>query len=129
VNRDFRTRHPATRGKALVLRFAGVQMLAASVIALGVGLMSGWPASQAALAGGAVVAMGNVIFGWRLFAPGIAPAARIARAMWLGEGLKWLWVVVAVWLALMVAELAPLPFFLGLVAAQVGFWVGIAFLR
>lgn len=129
MNRDFRTRHPATRGKALVLRFAGVQMLAASVIALGVGLMSGWPASQAALAGGAVVAMGNVIFGWRLFAPGIAPAARIARAMWLGEGLKWLWVVVAVWLALMVAELAPLPFFLGLVAAQVGFWVGIAFLR
>jgi F0F1-type ATP synthase assembly protein I len=104
-------------------------MLAASVIALGVGLMSGWSASQAALAGGAVVAMGNVIFGWRLFAPGIAPAARIARAMWLGEGLKWLWVVVAVWLALMVAELAPLPFFLGLVAAQVGFWVGIAFLR
>ena len=113
----------------MVLRFAGVQMLAASVIALGVGLMNGWPASQAALAGGAVVAMGNVIFGWRLFAAGIAPAARIARAMWLGEGLKWLWVVVAVWLALMVAELAPLPFFLGLVAAQVGFWVGIAFLR
>lgn len=121
--------HPATRGKALVLRFAGAQMLAASVIALGVGLFSGWTAVQAALAGGAVVAMGNVIFGWRLFAPGVAPAARIARAMWLGEGLKWLWVIVAVWLALTVAELAPLPFFLGLVAAQIGFWLGIAFLR
>jgi F0F1-type ATP synthase assembly protein I len=121
--------HHATRGKALVLRFAGVQMLAAAAVALGVGLISGWAATQAALAGGAVVAMGNVIFGWRLFAPGIAPATHIARAMWLGEGLKWLWVIVAVWLALTVAELAPMPFFLGLVAAQIGFWLGIAFLR
>ena len=76
-----------------------------------------------------MVAVGNVIFGWRLFVSGIAPAARIARAMWLGEGLKWLWVVLAVWLALIAAELQPLPFFLGLLAAQVGFWLGIPFLR
>lgn len=120
---------PASRGKALVLRFAAIQMLAALVIALGVGVFSGWSAVQAAVAGGAVVAVGNVIFGWRLFTPGVAPAARIARAMWLGEGLKWLWVVLAVWLALTTANLAPLPFLLGLLAAQVGFWLGIAFLR
>ena len=104
-------------------------MLAASVVALGVGVFSGWSAVQAAVAGGAVVAVGNVIFGWRLFAPGVAPAARIARAMWLGEGLKWLWVVLAVWLALTTANLEPLPFLLGLLAAQVGFWLGMAFLR
>ena len=121
--------NPVTRGKALVLRFAGVQMLAASIAAPGVSLFGGWAAFQAALVGGAVVAVGNVIFGWRLFAPGIAPAARIARAMWLGEGLKWLWVLLAVWLALIAADLQPLPFFLGLLAAQVGFWLGIAFLR
>ncbi len=121
--------HPAARGRALVLRFAVVQMLAASMIALGMGVFSGWTAVHAALAGGGVVAVGNVIFGWRLFAPGVAPAAQIARAMWLGEGLKWLWVVLAVWLALTTADLAPLPFLLGLVAAQVGFWLGIAFLR
>jgi F0F1-type ATP synthase assembly protein I len=124
-----REQGPVSRGKALVLKFAGAQMLAALLAALGVGMFSGSAAFQAALAGGAVVAVGNVIFGWRLFAPGIAPAARIARAMWLGEGLKWLWVVLAVWLALTAADLLPLPFFLGLLAAQVGFWLGIAFLR
>jgi F0F1-type ATP synthase assembly protein I len=124
-----RDQGPVSRGKALVLKFAGAQMLAALLAALGVGMFSGSAAFQAALAGGAVVAVGNVIFGWRLFAPGIAPAARIARAMWLGEGLKWLWVVLAVWLALTAADLLPLPFFLGLLAAQVGFWLGIAFLR
>jgi hypothetical protein len=49
--------------------------------------------------------------------------------MWVGEGLKWLWVVLAVWLALGVVKLMPLPFLLGMLAAQVGFWIGVAFLR
>ena len=124
-----REQGPVSRGKALVLKFAGAQMLAALLAALGVSMFGGSAAFQAALAGGAVVAVGNVIFGWRLFAPGIAPAARIVRALWLGEGLRWLWVLLAVWLALTAADLLPLPFFLGLLAAQVGFWLGIAFLR
>ena len=59
----------------------------------------------------------------------IAAAPRIARAMWAGEGLKWLWVVLAVWLALGVAEMVPLPFLLGMLAAQVGFWIGVAIFR
>lgn len=104
-------------------------MLAAAVIGAGAALWGGGAALQAALAGGAIVAVGNVIFGWRLFAPGVAPAAQIARALWLGEGLKWLWVVLGVWLSLTVADLAPLPFLLGLVAAQIGFWLGVAVLR
>jgi hypothetical protein len=49
--------------------------------------------------------------------------------MWVGEGLKWIWVVLAVWLALAVAGLAPLPFLLGMLAGQVGFWIGVAYLR
>jgi hypothetical protein len=49
--------------------------------------------------------------------------------MWAGQGLKWLWVVTAVWLALGVMALSPLPFLLGMLVAQAGFWVGIAFLK
>ena len=37
--------------------------------------------------------------------------------------------VVAVWLALDVSDLAPLPFLLGMLAGQVGFWVGVAFIK
>ncbi len=120
---------PVFRGKRLVSRFAALQFAVAAVVAVGAGIGSGGPAALAALAGGAVVATGNLLFGWRLFAPGIAAAPRIARAMWVGEGLKWLWVVLAVWLALGVVKLAPLPFLLGMLAAQVGFLIGVAWLR
>lgn len=120
---------PVSRGKRLVSRFAALQFASAATVAAGAGLVSGGSASRAALAGGAVVATGNLLLGWRMFAPGVAAAPRIARAMWAGEGLKWLWVVVAVWLALGVMSLEPLPFLLGMLAAQAGFWVGVAFFR
>jgi F0F1-type ATP synthase assembly protein I len=114
----------------LVLRYAGVQMACAAVVAVGALALSGpgarLGAAVSALAGGLIVALGNVVFGWRLFAPGIAPAGTLARAWYVGEVLKWLWVGFALWAALSPAQLAPLPLLLGLVAAQVGFWIGLA---
>lgn len=120
---------PVSRGKRLASRYAALQLAAAAAVAVGAAVMSGGPAARAALAGGVVVAAGNLLFGWLLFAPGAASAPRIARAMWAGQGLKWLWVVTAVWLALGVMTLSPLPFLLGMLAAQAGFWVGMAFFR
>ena len=125
-----RARHdPELRGKRLALRFAAVQLGGALLAAIIVAVITDGSSAMATLAGGAVVAVGNLVFGWRLFAPGVAPAERIAKAMWIGEGLKWLWVVVAVWLALDVSDLAPLPFRLGMLAGQVGFWVGVAVIK
>jgi len=125
-----RARHdPEVRGKRLALRFAAVQLGAALLAAIIVAVITDGSNAMATVAGGAVVAVGNLVFGWRLFAPGVAPAERIAKAMWIGEGLKWLWVVVAVWLALDVSDLAPLPFLLGMLAGQVGFWVGVAVIK
>lgn len=122
-------RDPEFHGKRLALRFAAVQMGGAVLAAIIVAVITGGSNAMATVAGGAVVAVGNLVFGWRLFAPGVAPAERIAKAMWMGEGLKWLWVVVAVWLALGVSDLAPLPFLLGMLAGQVGFWVGVAVIK
>lgn len=125
-----RARHdPELRGKRLALRFAAAQLGGAFLAAIVVAVMSDGSNAMATLAGGAVVAVGNVVFGWRLFAPGVAPADRIAKAMWVGEALKWLWVVIAVWLALGVSNLAPLPFLVGMLAGQVGFWVGVAIIK
>ena len=125
-----RARHdPEVRGKRLALRFAAVQLGAALLAAIIVAVITDGSNAMATVAGGAVVAVGNLVFGWRLFAPGVAPAERIAKAMWVGEGLKWLWVVLAVWLALDVSDLAPLPFLLGMLAGQVGFWVGVAVIK
>jgi len=120
---------PEVRGKRLALRFAAAQLGGALLAAIIVAVITDGSNAMATVAGGAVVAVGNLVFGWRLFAPGVAPAERIAKAMWVGEGLKWLWVVVAVWLALDVSNLAPLPFLLGMLAGQVGFWVGVAVIK
>jgi F0F1-type ATP synthase assembly protein I len=103
-------------------------MSCAAVVAVGALVLSGSKAALAALAGGAIVAVGNVVFGWRLFAPGVAPVGALTRAWYAAEVLKWLWVMVALWLALGPAKLAPFPLLLGLIAAQAGFWAGIAVL-
>jgi F0F1-type ATP synthase assembly protein I len=117
------------RGRRLVLRYAALQVGAAALVALvALGVADG-RAARAALAGGAVAAIGNVLFGWKLFQPGIAPVRTLARAAYAGEVLKWLWVGVALWAALGVAHLPPLPLLLGLIAAQVGFWLGMALIR
>jgi F0F1-type ATP synthase assembly protein I len=115
-----------TRGRSLVAKYAGLQMACAAVVALGALVLSGPQAGLAALAGGAIVALGNVVFGWRLFAPGVAPVGTLTRAWYAAEVLKWLWVMAALWLALGPAKLAPFPLLLGLIAAQVGFWAGLA---
>lgn len=115
-----------TRGRRLVAKYAGLQMVCAAVVAVGALALSGALAAVAALAGGAIVAVGNVVFGWRLFAPGVAPVGTLTRAWYAAEVLKWVWVMAALWLALGPARLAPFPLLLGLIAAQVGFWAGLA---
>lgn len=117
------------RGRRLVLRYAAVQMAAAAVAALVALAIADAAAARAALVGGLVVALGNVLFGWKLFQPGIAPVRTLAQAAYAGEVLKWLWVGAGLWLALGVAHLPPLPLLLGLIAAQFGFWLGIALIR
>jgi F0F1-type ATP synthase assembly protein I len=104
-------------------------MACAAVVAVGALALSGIAAAVAALAGGAIVAVGNVVFGWRMFAPGIAPVETLARAWYAGEVLRWLWVMFGLWLALAPGKLAPFPLLLGLIAAQIGFWVGLAVIR
>jgi F0F1-type ATP synthase assembly protein I len=121
--------HHRDRGRRLVLRYAALQLAAAAAAALVAFALGGGAAALAALAGGAVVATGNVVFGWKLFQPGIAPVRTLARAAYVGEVLKWLWVGAALWAALGVAHLQPLPLLAGLLAAQLGFWLGMALIR
>jgi F0F1-type ATP synthase assembly protein I len=110
------------RGKRLVLKFASVQMAGAALVAAACLLWSGAGAARSALVGGLIVAMGTVLFGWRLFAKGW-PAAEVVRGFFLGELLKWIWIAVALWAAFTRGGFEPLPLLLGLIAAHSGFWV------
>jgi F0F1-type ATP synthase assembly protein I len=111
-------------GKRLVMRVVLLQTGCATLVAILFWILRGAAAAWSGLAGGLIVAIGSGIFGWRLFAPGIAPAAKLRRALFAAESLKWSWYVLAIWAAFARLKLQPLPLLTGLVFAQVGYWIG-----
>jgi len=118
-----------SRGKRMVVRVvllqAGCAALVASVFLVFKGLGTG----LAVLVGGLIVAAGSAVFGWRLFKPGIAGGATIATAMYAGVVLKWLWFALALYLAIALLKLDAVPLLIGIVAAQLGYWVGLIRLK
>jgi F0F1-type ATP synthase assembly protein I len=112
-------------GRRLVTRVVLVQTASAMIVACVSWALAGGAAGAAALAGGMIAAVGSAVLGWRMFSPGVAPAAALRRAMYSGEGLKWLWYVLAIYAALARLKLAPLPLLMGLLVAQFCYWVGL----
>jgi F0F1-type ATP synthase assembly protein I len=109
----------------LVMRFTATQLGATVAAALALLVVSGRGVAGAALVGGCLSAAGSVVFGWRLFAPGVAPAGTLARALYRAELLKWLAIGVGLWLILGPLALRPVGVIAGVIAAQVGFWLAL----
>ena len=118
----------ARRGKRLALKFAAIQLASTGLAALVFSMTSGWNAARSAVAGGLIIALGTLVFAWRLFATDW-PAASAARGFYAGEVLKWVWVVGAFALALTRGGMEPLPLLVGLLAAQCGFWVAMGIFK
>jgi F0F1-type ATP synthase assembly protein I len=118
----------ARRGKLLALKFAAIQMAGTGLAALVFLALSGTNAARSAIVGGLIIALGTLVFAWRLFATGW-PAASAARGFYAGEMLKWIWVVGAFALALTRGGMEPLPLLIGLVASQCGFWVAMGIFK
>jgi F0F1-type ATP synthase assembly protein I len=112
-------------GKRLVIRVVLLQVGCAAAVALLFWPLQGVWAAWSGLAGGLIVAIGSGLFGWRMFAPGIAPATVLRRAMFAAESLKWFWTALAVWAAFARLKLSPLPLLTGLAVAQFGYWLGL----
>jgi F0F1-type ATP synthase assembly protein I len=112
-------------GKRLVVRVVLLQAGCAGIVGLCFGVFQGAAGAWTGLSGGLIVAIGSGIFGWRMYAPGIAPAARLHRALFAAESLKWFWYGLSIWAALTHLRLQPLPLITGLVFAQFGYWFGL----
>ena len=117
-------RNSIAHGRRNAVRIVLFQLGIAGLVGVGFCLRD-WRSGTAAWYGGGVIAIGNALFAWRLFADGIAPAKRVARAVYAAEVMKWVWLVLALYLALAVFGLTPLPLILGVLAAQVAFWVAV----
>ena len=112
-------------GKRLVMRVVLLQAGCAAAAASRFWAVQGAAAARSALTGGLIAAIGSGVFGWRLFAPGIAPAAVLHKALFAAESLKWCWYVFGLWMALAHLKSAPLPLMTALVVAQFGYWFGL----
>jgi ATP synthase protein I len=117
------------RGYRLVVRVVLLQIGCALLIASLYFAYRGPSSGVAALVGGMIVAIGSAVFGWRAFAPGIAGAAIVARAMYVGVALKWLWFAIALYLAFARLKLDAAPLLIGMAGAQFGYWAGLIRLK
>jgi F0F1-type ATP synthase assembly protein I len=110
------------RGQRLALKFAAVQMACAGVAAVVSLAIGDFNSFRSASVGGLIVAIGTVVFAWRLFAD-TWPAADAAKGFFVGGAFKWIWTIGALWLALSYGEFDALWLLIGLIAAQSGFWI------
>jgi F0F1-type ATP synthase assembly protein I len=124
-----RVNEPVRASKRRVMRYATLQLACAAIVAAAALVLSDWNAARSALAGGIIMACGTAIFGWMLFAERVTTTPGVTRVMYAGELLKWLWVVLAFWLAFAFGDFRALPLLSGAFAAQLGFWIGVGIIR
>ncbi|MGD9584639.1 MAG: ATP synthase subunit I [Lysobacterales bacterium] len=113
-------------GKRVARRVLAAQLVAALVAALGGLLLADRWVAVAALVGALIVAGGNAVFAWRLFVPGVAPVRTILHSVYAAEVLKWVWTVAWLVLAIALWRLPALALILGMIAAQLAFFLALA---
>jgi F0F1-type ATP synthase assembly protein I len=118
-----------SRGKRTVVRVVLLQAGCAAIVASVFLVFKGAHQALAALVGGLIVAAGSAVLGWRVFKPGVAGGATLTTAMYAGVLLKWLWFALALYLAIARLKLDAVPLLIGIVVAQLGYWVGLIRLR
>jgi len=112
-------------GRRPVLSVVVLQGACASLTGLSFLIFGGISAASAGFVGGLIVAIGSALFGWRMYAPGIAAADKLFRAMVAAESLKWVWYVLALWAALARLKLTAGPLIVGVVVGQFGHWLSL----
>jgi F0F1-type ATP synthase assembly protein I len=105
-------------GRRQALRVLAVQAAATGLVAL-VFLAQGDRAALGALLGGGAATLGTALMAWRALGGGVVGAGVALARLFGGLALKWLVIVLALYLALARFELPPLPVVSGLGAALV----------
>lgn len=117
------------RGRQLTMRYGAVQLVVITLVALLFVVYVDPTHAIAVLTGGVITITGQVIFGWLMFQPGIAPVERLYRALWRAEAVKWIWMIGALSLVFKAQQMPPLALLIGLISAQLGFGLGMRWFR
>ena len=104
-------------GRRLARRTVGFQAIATVATALVCLVMWGAAASFGALAGGVAVVLGSALAAWRAMGGGVTGSGAALLRLIGATALKWMVVVMGLYLALAVWRLPPGPVFAGVVVA------------
>jgi F0F1-type ATP synthase assembly protein I len=110
-------------GRRLVPRIAVTEAVVTLLVALGFAF-AGWHQALAVLLGGTLVVIGTLLFGWRMFAAGIGSSGTALTSMLVGKAMQWITLALGLFLVIGVWHWPVVPVVSGVIAAQVGFWIG-----
>ena len=116
----------AAAGRRLALRVVAFQAVAA-LLAAAACLLLGPRAALAALVGGGAMVLGSLLAAWGAFGGGVAGAGVALGRLLLGTAVKWLVVVVGLYLAMAVWKLPAVPVLAGAAMAAAAFVVSMKF--
>lgn len=116
-------------GAKQVTRTILLIQLLVTLLGAGVSLaFSGAQAAYSALIGGGVSTLVTLYFASQVFSVRVgAPAAKIARAFYLGEVGKLVLTVILLSVALRWLDVSPLPLLLAYMAALMAYWLALPF--
>ena len=105
-----------------------IQLLVTLLVAIVSFAFNSLQAAYSALVGGGISIVATLYFASKVFAVRIgAPAAKIARAFYVGEVVKMLLTVVLLSIALLWFDVSPLPLLLAYMAALMAYWLALPF--
>lgn len=110
-------------GRHLVARIAILEVVLTLVVSAAFAFV-GFESARASATGGGLVVLGTLLFGWRMFAAGVGSAGTALGSMLIGKALQWITLALGLYVVIGVWHWPVLPVVSGVVAAQVGFWIG-----
>ncbi len=105
-----------------------IQLLVTLLVAVVSLAFNSLQAAYSALVGGGISTVATLYFASTVFSVRIgSPAAKIARAFYVGEVVKMLLTVILLSVALLWFDVSPLPLLLAYMAALMAYWLALPF--
>jgi ATP synthase protein I len=118
----------AMDAKQTIQKITAIQLLLTLLIAATSFAFGSFKTAYSALIGGGVSTLTTLYFASKVFSVQIgSPAAKVARAFYIGEVVKLLLTVVLLGGAFLWFDIAPLPLLLAYIAALMAYWLALPF--
>ncbi|MFO1371077.1 MAG: ATP synthase subunit I [Candidatus Competibacteraceae bacterium] len=114
--------------KQVTRKILAIQLLVTLLIVAASFALGGGQAAYSALIGGSICVFVTLYFASKVFSVRIgSPAAKIARAFYMGEVVKLLLTVALLSIAFLWLNVSPLPLLLAYMAALMAYWLALPF--